>query len=150
MDEYIYSQSVHKDFHQVMSFLIKFLRENHDKEHTKNFFSKAASYIYKPLIERIRKNGLSEMEKHLKRVFDMEKGKYNLTSKKDKEIIFKVKKCPAIRYLKKTGSEIDKNFCFCSTELVNKAIAKECGYNFSVDYDQENGKCVQKFWKEDK
>ena len=147
MDEYIYSQSVHKDFHEIMSFLIKFLDENHGKGHMENFFSKASVYIYKPLIVRIRENGLDEMEKHLKRVFDSEKGKYKITSKKDKQIIFKVIKCPAILYLKKTGSEINKNFCLCSTELVNKAIAKECGYNFSVEYDQENGKCVQRFWR---
>ena len=58
MDDYIYSQSVHKDFHQVMSFLIKFIRDNHGDQHMETFFTRAAAYIYKPLIERIKKNNL--------------------------------------------------------------------------------------------
>ncbi len=49
--------------------------------------------------------------------------------------------------MKDTGSDIDKDFCLCSTELVNKSIARECGYEFSVKYDQQNGKCIQKFWR---
>jgi hypothetical protein len=69
---------------------------------------------------------------------------------KENHLICKVKKCPAISFMKDHKVEIDKDFCKCSTELVNKSIAKECGYSFKVDYDQEKGKCVQEFWKEDK
>ena len=149
MNEYIYSQPVHKDFQILMSFLIKYLRENHGEESLEIFFKEASKYIYEPLIKRIKKNGLAEMREHLKRNFSNENGKFNLEYKNNK-IIFKVKKCPAIWYMKNNGIKIDSFFCKTSTEIVNKAIAKECGYNFSVEYDQDNGKCVQKFWKEDK
>ena len=148
MDDYIYSQSVHKDFHGVMSYLIKFMRENHGTGHMEKFFSDSAAYIYRPLIDRIKKNGISEIEKHYRKVFDMEKGKYEFESDGSSEITFKVKKCPAVWHMKETGSEIDRDFCLCSTELVNKSIAAECGYDFSVEYDQENGQCIQKFWRE--
>lgn len=147
MDEYVYSQSVHKDFHSVMSYLIKYLRKNHDTEHLETFFKDASKYIYKPLIERIKKNGLVEMETHLKRTFSNEGGKFDIYCHNNK-LLFKVKKCPAIWYMKENKAEIDKDFCRMSTEIVNKAIAEECGYYFSVKYDQENGKCEQKYWKE--
>ncbi len=147
MDEYIYSQSVHKDFHSVMSFLIKYMRENHGEDNMKKFFSDSSKYLYRPLIDRIKKNGLPEIEKHYKRVFGMEGGKFSFDSDDGREVIFKVEKCPAIWQMKDTGSDIDKDFCLCSTELVNKSIADECGYEFSVEYDQENGKCIQKFWR---
>lgn len=149
MDEYIYSQSVHKDFHGITSYLMKFIRENYGKEHLESFFTEAAGYIYKPLIERIKKNGLIEMKKHLERTFSMEEGKFDLDYK-DNELIFKVKRCPAIWHMKDNKLEVDKDFCKSSTETVNKSIAKECGYDFSLEYDQENGKCIQKFWKEEK
>ena len=148
MDDYIYSQSVHKDFHGGMSYLIKFIRENHGEEHMKKFFSDSAVYLYKPLIDRIKKNGLSEIKKHYQKVFNMEEGKYSLESDGDREIIFKVDRCPAIWHMKDTGSDIDKDYCYCSTELANSAIARECDFKFSVAYDQDKGQCVQKFWKE--
>lgn len=146
MDEYIYSQSIHKDFHGVMSYLIKFIRESHSQKHMEEFFSQAASYNYKPLIDRIKKNGLIEMKKHLERVFSMENGEFELEFENSK-LAFEVRKCPAIWYMKDNDQEVDKDFCRCSTELVNQSIARECGYNFSVKYDQDKGQCVQKFWE---
>ena len=147
MDEYIYSQSVHKDFHQVMSFLIDFLGKNYKSESVKEFFLESTPYIYRPFIERIRKNGLSEISKHYRRIFDMECGDYIIERDTDKEVLLKVKKCPAIWNMKEAGFIINKDFCFYTTELVNKVIAGECGYEFSVEYDQENGKCSQRFWR---
>lgn len=144
MDDYTYSQSVHKDFHGVMSYLIKFIRDNHGEQHMETFFTRAAAYIYKPLIERIKKNNLIEMKKHLEKVFTMEGGKFDIDYENG-EITFKVSRCPAIWHMKDHNNEIDKDFCKCSTEIVNKSIAKECGYNFSVEYDQGKGQCIQRF-----
>jgi hypothetical protein len=124
------------------------MRENYGEEHMERFFSDSAVYIYRPLIGRIKKNGLSEVKKHYQKVFDMEEGRYSFGSGNRRELILKVEKCPAIWHMKDTGSEIDKDYCYCSTELVNKAIARECGFEFSVDYDQDKGRCMQRFWKE--
>lgn len=149
MDEYIYSQTVHKNFHGLMSYLIKFIRENHGEKHLESFFSSSAVYIYKPLIKRIKDNGLVEIKKHLEKTFSIEDGEFDLKFK-DNRITFNVKKCPAICFMKDKKIEIDKDFCKYSTEVVNKSIAKECSYNFKVDYNQEKGSCIQIFWKEDK
>ncbi|MCL5072764.1 MAG: hypothetical protein M1308_18000, partial [Actinobacteria bacterium] len=135
--------------HGVMNFLIKFIRENHGEKHLEAFFTYAAAYIYKPLIERIRKNGLTEMKQHIEKVFSMEGGKV-VFKIEDNYLVCNIKKCPAIYFMKDHKMEIDKNFCKSSTEIVNRSIAKESGYSFKVDYDQEKGSCIQKFWKENK
>lgn len=148
MDDYIYSQSVHKDFHGIMGYLIKFMRDNHGQDHMKKFFRDSAKYIYRPLIDRIREKGLSEIRKHYEKVFDMEEGKCSFKTGGSGELIMEVQRCPAIWHMKDTGTEIDKDFCLCSTQLVNESMAEECGTGFSVEYDQDNGKCIQRFWKE--
>lgn len=147
MDNYIYSQTVHKDFHGIMNYLISFIRNNHGEEHLESFFKKSASYIYKPLIDRVKKNGLMEIKKHLERTFTSEDGKFDLKFDNDR-ITFIVKKCPAIFFMKDKKMETDKDFCKYSTEIVNKTIAQECDCNFKVDYDIEKGCCIQEFWKE--
>lgn len=148
MDEYIYSQSVHKDFHGIMSYLIEFLKENYGEKHCKAFFEQSTPYIYKPLIDRIKKNGISEIKKHFERVFEMEQGEIEIKQnivKNLNELNIKVLKCPAIWHMKENKVKIDKDFCKCSTKLVCQAIAEECGYSFSVDFYQDEGKCIQKF-----
>ena len=149
MDEYIYSQTVHKDFHGIVSYLFGYLRVHFGEKNLDKFLKDSASYIYKPLIDRIKKSGLKEMKKHLEITFSKEDGKFD-TEFKDNQLFFKVKRCPAIWHMKDKKFEIDKEFCKCSTEIVNTVIAKESGYNFNLEYDQENGKCMQKFWKEEK
>lgn len=149
MDEFIYSQSVHKDFHGIVSYLIKYLKENYGEENMEEFFKESAIYIYKPLIDRIKKNGLEEIKKHLEITFSKEDGIFDFDYS-DGKLVFNVIKCPAIWQMKYKKFEIDKDFCKASTEIVNTVIAKKCGYKFKVEYDQTNGRCVQKFWKEGK
>lgn len=55
MDEYIYLQSVHKDFHGVLSYIMKFIRKNYGEKHLEEFFTNLTPYIYSPLIKRIKK-----------------------------------------------------------------------------------------------
>jgi hypothetical protein len=149
LNEYIYSQPVHKDFHGIISYLIKFIRKNYGESEVESFFKEASAYIYKPLIERVKKNGLVEIKKHLERIFSMENGDFDLDYNENK-LVFNVRKCPAIWHMKDKKFEIDREFCKFSTEIVSAAIARECGYNFKVEYDQEKGKCTQKFWKDGK
>lgn len=147
--EYMYSQSVHKDFHKVTSMIIQYIRENYGEKVLRSFFEQIAVVIYKPLIERINKNGLVEMKKHVERTFLLEEGEVKSVYK-DNKLNFHVTKCPAITHMNDKGFKVDKDFCKMATEIVNKTIAQNCGYNFLVEFDQKNGRCVQKFWKEAK
>lgn len=145
MDDYIYSVTAHKDFHIILNDLIKIVRNNFGDEFLKNFLKNRAKYIYKPLIKRIKNNGFIELNNHLKKIFTAEGGKFDLEYT-DNRIDFKVCKCPALDHLSKNNIQIDNDFCLCSTSIINKAIAEECNYNFSLEYDLIKKSCKQIFW----
>jgi hypothetical protein len=61
-------------------------------------------------------------------------------------------KCPAIRpareHMERRNMRLPDSFCRLTTGVVNNIIASEAGYRFSLKYDQEKGKCTQRFWKD--
>ena len=149
MDEYLYHQSVHKDFHGILGLIFDYLRDNYGEKELARIFKNIAKEIYSPLIKDIKEKGLSAAEDHLKKVMDLENGKYDVKWD-DGTLVFKVTKCPAIHHIKDKGQNISENYCRITTELVTGVISEEAGYKFSVDYNQDKGTCTQKFWKEDK
>jgi len=146
MDDYIYSVPVHKDFHIVLNDIIKIARNNFDEDFLKNFLRNKALTIYEPLVKRIRRNGLIEIKEHFEKIFNAEGGQY-LIDHRDNRINIAVHRCPALDHLAEKNIEIDRDFCRFSTGIINKIIAEECGYNFSLEYDQDNKSCRQSFWK---
>jgi len=72
--------------------------------------------------------------------------------KRDSETLtIEVKKCPAIQpareHMERRNMKIPGVFCKLCTEVVNKVIARESGCKFLVEYNQDEGKCIQKFWR---
>jgi hypothetical protein len=147
MDPYLLKQSLHKDFHYTLSLIFDFLRENYGVDEMERIMKKVGSVIYAPLIKDMKENGLDAIEKHMKELMDLEDGIYE-SEKQGNSITFRIKKCPAIDHMKNKDLNISDDFCRISTGLVSREIAGEAGYRFSVDYDQDKGQCVQKFWKE--
>jgi hypothetical protein len=147
MEPYLLKQSLHKDFHYTLSLIFDFLKNNYDREEMDKIMKKVSREVYSLLIEDLKENGLDAIEKHIKEVMDLEGGQYEVEKLKD-SLTFKINKCPAIEYMKNKKIDISEDFCRISTGLVSRKIAEKAGYRFSVDYDQDRGKCVQKFWKE--
>lgn len=147
MDPYLLKQSLHKDFHYTLSLIFDFLKDNYGKDEMERIIKKVAGIIYSPLIGDLKEEGLLVIEKHIKELMDLEGGKYEI-EKNGGSVTFKISKCPAIDYMNSKNMKISDDFCRISTDLVSKKIAENAGYKFSVDYDQDKGQCVQKFWKE--
>ncbi len=147
MDPYLLKQSIHKDFHYTLSLIIDFLKDNYGEDEMVRIMKEVTKSVYSPLIEELKKEGLTIIEKHMKELMELEKGKYEVEKNID-SIIFKINRCPAIEHMKKNKMQISENFCRISTGLVSTEIAKAAEFKFSVNYDQEKGKCIQKFWKE--
>ena len=102
------------------------------------------------LFIKSKKNGVAKFEKHFREIMTLEKGKYKI--KKDNEnLTIEVKKCPAIQpaieHMERRNMKIPGVFCKLCTEVVNKVIARESGFKFLVEYNQDEGKCIQKFWR---
>lgn len=139
--------NVHKDFHGALSYGIRFLAERYGEDKMRTFLYGLGSTVYKPLVEAIRQRGLPAMQEHLEQVFQSEGG--DVESVIDGEVlVFQVHRCPAIQHMKEKGYDIAPHFCE-HTRIVNEAVCGDAGYACSVEYDQEVGQCVQRFWRAD-
>jgi len=137
--------NVHKDFHGALSAGIQFVLDRHGPEALAEFLDQVAANVYRPLIERIRQEGLKALEEHWRRIFELEGGDYSLEYESE-TLVLRVERCPAIHHMKEHGYAIADRFCE-STRVVNEGICRRAGCACSVEYDQEAGTCVQKFWR---
>ncbi len=133
--------------HGVISLIFDYLTKTYGEKETICIIKDAVKKIYSSLIKDLKEKGLKEMESYLKKNMKFEKGEYSIDWK-NRMLILMVDQCPAIKNMQQKKLRISKNFCKFSTELVNNIITKEAGYRSSVEYNQNKGKCIQKFWKE--
>ena len=137
--------NVHKDFHGALSYGIQYLHERSGDEGVKAFFSGLAGTVYRPLVEDLRERGLPALREHWQRIFDLEGGVVEFTMDGD-VLVLTVHRCPAIAHMREHSYAIAPNFCE-HTRIVNDAICRAAGYAATVEYNQEEGRCVQRFWK---
>jgi hypothetical protein len=150
MEEYLYKQPVDVDSHGQLGSIIFYLLNQYGEKETESIMESITEDIYKTLISKIKKNGIVEFEKHFKEIMTLEKGVYKI-KRDDENLTIEVCKCPAIQpakeHMERRNMKIPEVFCKLCTEVVNKVIARESGYNFLIDYNQDEGKCIQKFWR---
>jgi len=138
--------NVHKDFHGALSYGLQFVEDNYGTEGVDDFLSGLASSVYRPLVEALRERGFDALREHWQTVFDLEQGEFEMHTQ-DGVLTLRVHRCPAICHMKERGYAIAEHFCE-HTRIVNEAVCKAAGYCSSVEYDQDAGRCVQRFWKE--
>ena len=139
---------LHKDFHGALCYSIKYLDENYSPDATKQYLQQVAKTCFAPLTKQLKKEGLTALEKHLQEIFDAEDGDFNL-SFQGKTLVLTVRKCPAITHLKKTNQLFTDRYCQTSV-TVNETICAEAGFRCSCEYQGGKGRCVQKFWKDER
>lgn len=137
--------NVHKDFHGGLSYGLQFLEKQYGPEGVEAFLKGLAKTVYKPLVEDLRERGLTALREHWETVFKTEDGEFEMHVE-DETLVLQVHRCPAIHHLKERGYAIAPNFCE-HTRIANEGICAAAGYDCSVEYEQERGRCVQRFWK---
>jgi len=141
-------EHVHKDFHGALSFGLQFLLDRYGPEEMEAYLRRVAEEVYRPLRERLKREGLSALEEHWRKVFTLEgcrEGEDFALSYEDGVLVLKVHRCPAIHHIRNRGYRLADRFCE-STRIVNEGICRPVGYGCSVEYDQEAGRCVQRFY----
>lgn len=136
--------AVHKDFHTILSFSMDYFQNRLGLEGMEKFLRVNVQNIYKPLIAALKFGGLPVLEKHFRDIFLIEEGDFDLYWEKDDILVLEVHKCPAIHHMKEHGHKIAEKFCE-STRITNEEICYPARVESSVEYDQDNGCCVQKF-----
>lgn len=78
MDAYLFRQSVHKDFHYTLSLIFDFMKENYGEEEMVRMMKNVAQNVYTTLIKNFKEDGLSEVEKHMGQLMQLENGEYEV------------------------------------------------------------------------
>ena len=139
------NEYLHKDFHGALCYAVKYLDDNYGPEATEDYLKQVGRNNYTPLIARMKKEGLSALEKHWRNIFTKEGGRFSIDYE-DETLVLTVEQCPAITHLKKIKQLFTDRYCQ-TTVSVNKAICAEASYCCSCKYEPGKGKCVQRFWK---
>jgi len=130
-----------------MSFGLSFLEREFGIGELEEYLRRLARNVYAPLIESLRLRGLPALEDHWNNIMSLEEADFSLSFTNDDVLVLEVRACPAIRHMKERGYRIADHFCE-STRIVNDEICRLAGYSCSTEYDQSNGRCIQRFRKE--
>ena len=136
---------VFQHFHTLTVAMLEFLRARYSVDEIDPYLRQFARHVHGPLIEKVREQGLSAMRKHLAKDFDTEKGEYHFVETDD-ALELHVARCPAVWYLKDHDEDVPEGFCL-QTEVVLDEVCRQAGMTFSVDYNTQEGRCVQVFTK---
>jgi hypothetical protein len=109
------------------------------------FLRQVGREVYRPLSEKLKREGLLAMEEHWRTAFSVEEGEFTLTRAGDK-LILRVARCPAIHHMRTHSYPVAKLF-YEHTQIVNEEICHAAGYGSSLANDQEGGTCIQTFWR---
>jgi len=138
----------HRDFHISGERGLRYLGENYGTRDVCGYLTRFAKAYYQPLIEKIRKNGLVELKKHIEEIYAVEKASQNVKCiLTESELRVSISECPAVKYMKESGYE-PSGWYIEETRTVKGVIAEESGYGFEmISYNAENGAAEYRFFK---
>jgi len=134
----------HPDFHSALNIAIDYLEKNHGKSAVKEYLQQFASSYYKPLTEKIKKQGLSALKKYIKDLYRKENGDIDIVYSKNAMTV-SIKRCPAVFHIKKKGGKPAESFSE-TTKTVYETILEDTEYEFRMlNYDRNTGKAILEF-----
>ena len=138
--------NVHKDFHGAMSYGIQYLYEKYGERELIEYLKGLAHTVYSPLIEELKIRGLPALYQHWDYIFTIENADFEIGYEENDVLFLQVKKCPAIYHLQEYNYQVADKYCeHC--QIINEEICHSAGYESSLEYNQDKGSCVQKFWQ---
>ena len=138
---------LHKDFHGYHSFILQYVQREYGKAFLEEGLRRIGRVVYAPIAERLSKEGLVYFAAYWKEIFELEEARCQIELKDDR-LLLTVIECPAVCHIKSKGWSVAPSFCE-HTRIVNEEICRKAGYECSVDYDQNKGRCLQTFWKKE-
>ena len=134
----------HPDFHIAMNTELKYLEGKYGYQAVKEYLKQFARSYYKPLTEKIKKNGLKPLKEYIEQTYKKEGGKIKISFDKD-SLKIKIAKCPAVAYMRKRNVSIAKSFVE-TTKTVCETIVEKTPYSFEMcDYEAQTGKTTMIF-----
>ncbi|MCX7706297.1 MAG: hypothetical protein N2115_08610 [bacterium] len=130
----------HPDFHIAMNMMIDYIEKKYGKKAVTEYLEQFANAYYKPLKNKIKKNGLRALRSYIEQVYKKEGGNIKIDNK-NKIMQVYIEKCPAISHIKKR-TKVANSFVE-TTRTIYQTIVENTGYDFELKkYDSRTGKAI--------
>ena len=137
---------LHKDFHGALSTGIEYLHARFGAEAVRDYLRQFTRTFYAPLIERLKTEGLPALREHFEKIYGVEGVKIDI-SITDDELVITVPACPAVTHMRSHGYPVARLFVE-TTKTVNETLCKETPFAAElVEYDEETGHSIQRFYR---
>ena len=137
---------LHPDFHGALSAGIEYLHERYGEGAVREYLWQFARAFYAPLTADLRARGLVALEEHFRRIYDLEGVTVRCHRVQD-ELRIQVDACPAVAHMRRHGYPVARLFRE-TTDTVNQAICHQTAFVAQLlDYDEETGRGVQRFYR---
>lgn len=140
---------LHRDFHKTLDLGLAYLAEHYGEDSVGKYLHDVVKIYYAPLIEKIKNEGLSALESHIKRIYEIEEAANVChTYFSGDTLSVKIDACPVLAYFQKSGYHPSRYFKE-TTLTLNEAIAElaDIGYRLEF-YDEKTGNCEYLFFTE--
>lgn len=139
---------LHRDFHVLADRGLIYVGEFYGDDAVIDFLTEYTLSYYNLLIGSIKNNGVVEFKNYLEKIYKAEECEDVLTVSGDNSFMnFKVKYCPAIKYMLSVN-HVPSKWYIETVKTVYSVIAKESGYNFElISYNTDNGSTEFNFKK---
>ena len=137
---------LHKDFHGALSAGIEYLYKNHGPQAVRDYLRRFSLTFYAPLRKALKQRGLIALKEHFQNIYRIEEASVEI-SFSDDEMILKVPACPAVTHMREHGYYVARLF-HETVKTVNETLCEGTPFAAElVEYNAENGRSVQRFYR---
>ncbi len=131
---------LHKDFHMTIDISLDYVAEHFGENGVKDYLSTYSTAYYVPLVEKIKKEGLSALKDYFVSIYETEEASDAIAvSLKDNRLDVSTTYGPGIKHMKERQHTPSKYYIE-TTRTVYGTLAKNAGLDFVMDsYDAETG-----------
>ena len=131
---------LHRDFHISADNALKYCGDKFGGDAVVAFLRDYVRFFYAPVIEKIKKDGLKSLKEWIEKTYETEEASELLhTELSENKLAVTIDKCPVIEYMHSLGQEPSAYFIE-ETRTLYDEIAKQCGFNFELEYYDTVGK----------
>lgn len=136
---------LHRDFHLLGDLALTYCGEKFGDNGVIQFLRSYTKAYYKPVIEKIRENGLIAIKEWVEGIYEVEEASELLhTDLKENMLTVTIDKSPVIEYMHSLSQQPGKYYIE-ETRTLYSAIADECDMSFYLDYYEDDGKTKFRF-----
>ncbi len=143
------NQYLHKDFHGSLSIGLDYLAEKYGEESVREYLNQFAVAYYAPLIQDLNARGLIALKEHFERIYAIEGGCIDIHFTED-ELVLRIEACPAVMHLRAQDYPVSK-FFYETSRTLNHALCQGTPFASElIEYDEQTGQSVQRFYRRTK